>query len=253
MEDTTSQAMQPAPASPTLPGPGAMLQQAWDMFKTHWKTLLGITLVGWLLMAIIALIFFGSEILLSRNLQSPEVISPSGITFFIGLVLVFMIAIIQQAALVYKVGVDNNAGIMQSIRGGLQRAAAFFIAGLLGGIAIILGFILLIIPGIIVLVWFALAGYVVVIEGASGIQGLQRSKELVKGYWWATFGRILFWIIIAILVSIVTGLISSVSEPLGSIVNSLISLLITPLAVIYMYLLYRSLKQIKGSPDNSTV
>jgi len=52
---------------------------------------------------------------------------------------------------------------------------------LLQMLAIMGGFILLIIPGILFSFWFALASYTVVIEGESGRAALSRSKKLMKG------------------------------------------------------------------------
>ena len=48
-------------------------------------------------------------------------------------------------------------------------------------LAIMGGFILFIIPGIIFAFWFSLSSHVVVIEGKSGFAALGRSKQLMKG------------------------------------------------------------------------
>lgn len=57
----------------------------------------------------------------------------------------------------------------------------------LTGTLIILGFILLIFPGILMAIIFSLAIPAMVIEDLSVLDGLRRSKELTDGMWWKTF------------------------------------------------------------------
>ncbi len=56
------------------------------------------------------------------------------------------------------------------------------------GLIIATGFILLIIPGIIFLYWFALAPYVLVDQDLGVIESLKKSRELVKGKFWEIIG-----------------------------------------------------------------
>lgn len=53
--------------------------------------------------------------------------------------------------------------------------------------AVIVGLVLFIVPGILVFVWFALAGPVVEIEGRSVRGALSRSLSLVRGNFWLVF------------------------------------------------------------------
>lgn len=62
---------------------------------------------------------------------------------------------------------------------------------ILSGLVVWGGFILLIIPGIIVSVYLYMAQYAFVAEDMRGMQALRRSHELVSGYWWAIAGRLL--------------------------------------------------------------
>ena len=54
-------------------------------------------------------------------------------------------------------------------------------------IAVAIGFIALIIPGLILFTWFALAGPVVELEGAGVRAAFARSRRLVKGHFWTVF------------------------------------------------------------------
>jgi hypothetical protein len=52
---------------------------------------------------------------------------------------------------------------------------------ILVGLIVLLGFLLLIIPGIIFSLWFLIVGPVVILEGVGGTKALGRSRELMRG------------------------------------------------------------------------
>jgi hypothetical protein len=78
-----------------------------------------------------------------------------------------------------------------ALRYGCQRFGSLLWLGILSGLATLLGVLALIVPGVYVIVAFSVAAPVVVIEGHRGMVALQRSRELVKGRWWATLGALL--------------------------------------------------------------
>lgn len=53
------------------------------------------------------------------------------------------------------------------------------------------GTLFLIIPGIIFLVWFSFAPFVIIFEEKRGLSALWRSKEITKGKFWQIWGRII--------------------------------------------------------------
>src|SRR3954447_25433854 len=63
-------------------------------------------------------------------------------------------------------------------------------AGLLAGLGIAVGLVLLIVPGLILLTWWALIAPVVVIERPGVGAAFGRSRELVRGNGWRVFGVI---------------------------------------------------------------
>ena len=54
-------------------------------------------------------------------------------------------------------------------------------ASILAGLVICLGFVLLIVPGVIWALWFMLVSSVAVLEGIGGSRALGRSRELMRG------------------------------------------------------------------------
>ncbi|MEI7620300.1 MAG: hypothetical protein WCJ57_01890 [Candidatus Falkowbacteria bacterium] len=128
----------------------------------------------------------------------------------------------------------------------------FFGLSLLTGILVFLWTLLLIIPGIIFGVFYCFASYLLIFEDVKGMNAIKRSKALVTGYWWAVFGRTMFAILVAMLASFVLSIpFIFLSE--GSILYTIYSLLqniawavVTPIFMIFTYLMYKDLRHIKG-------
>jgi len=114
------------------------------------------------------------------------------------------------------------------------------------GIVTMIGFALLIIPGIIFSVWFAFSYYVLLFEGKTGIDAMKASKAYVKGRWWAVFGRFAFIVLVSIIFSVVFGGVSSmVGETAGTIASSFLSMvlnfILVPVTIAYSFLIYKDL------------
>jgi uncharacterized membrane protein len=70
-----------------------------------------------------------------------------------------------------------------------EGLGAYIVATILFGLAFLLGFILLIVPGIIVLIVWQFFGYVIVENPqTSATEALRRSAEITKGHRWELFG-----------------------------------------------------------------
>ena len=58
----------------------------------------------------------------------------------------------------------------------------------IAAIGIAAGFVLLVIPGIYLAVRLFFVPQTVVIERARGLDALRASSDIVRGFWWRTFG-----------------------------------------------------------------
>lgn len=77
-----------------------------------------------------------------------------------------------------------------------KRIFALIVTNILAAIILLLWSLLLLIPGIIFMVYYAFVEQIVILEDKSGMNALNRSKELVKGRWWTlAILLLLFWII----------------------------------------------------------
>jgi hypothetical protein len=90
------------------------------------------------------------------------------------------------------------------------------------------GFVLLIIPGIIVAVYISLSQIVLAAEGKKGMAALMRSRELVSGNWMTIFLKIvgvqLLYLLTVVLFGVVVGLTATyfTNEAFGEFVTNLL-------------------------------
>jgi hypothetical protein len=120
-----------------------------------------------------------------------------------------------------------------------------FAVGIVAGIAIAIGFVLIIVPGLYLLTIWAVVAPVIVIERAGVFASLGRSRELVKGNGWQVFGVIVVLFLIGLILGVVLGAITaSVADSLvGRSIAQLISrVLVGPLSGIAAAVLYFQLK-----------
>lgn len=108
---------------------------------------------------------------------------------------------------------------------------SYVIAVLLTGICVIIGLILVIIPGIIIGLMLAFVKLIVVDQKLGPIDAMRESARLTKGYRWELFALILLLLLLNIL----------------GVVCLLIGLLVTvPITMLSMVHAYRTLHKLKG-------
>jgi hypothetical protein len=141
--------------------------------------------------------------------------------------------------------IQNNAlTVMESYKQSMPFFLRYIGLSIVMSVLLFLGFLILIIPGIILSVWFAFSSFVLVVERAGIIDSIKKSREYARGHWWAVFGRILLLGLAMLVISmIISGL--SVAMPFGILATALVAaftMLLAPFAVAYMYLMYQDLK-----------
>lgn len=155
----------------------------------------------------------------------------------------FVLNILMGIAIVKAL--DNRA---LTIKGAYSAALPFFLPyiglTIVSGLVLMVGFILFIVPGIILSVWFAFAFLVLVLENTGIIDSMKRSREYVRGRWWAVFGRLMFMTLVAILWSILVGIVSTMLPGviLSGIMEIVLMVLIAPVVFAYIYLMYQDVK-----------
>jgi hypothetical protein len=126
----------------------------------------------------------------------------------IGVVVMMVSAFVLQGALT-RAAVDDLSGSGVKFGAALGDGFRYFfpllIVGILVTLGIYIGLILLIIPGVILALRWAITAPVVVIERDGPTRSMGRSAELTEGHRWAIFGLFLLFLIAAWIMQIVVG------------------------------------------------
>jgi hypothetical protein len=212
-----------------------VLDEAWQMYKKFAAHLLAIAFV----------IYVGAAIL-------EGLLALAGtVGFWLGFVVSVVAAFLLQATLVKAVQDVRDGRADMSIRETVSAALPYIwpVAGasILAAIAISIGLLLLIVPGLFLITIWAVIVPVIVIERSGVLASFGRSRELVRGRAWHVFGTLVLVYLIMLVVNIVLGLVfRALPHVLGSGLSAIISgTLISPFLALVVTLVYYRLV---GSP-----
>jgi hypothetical protein len=171
------------------------MSEAWNYYKTHFRHLVAIAFVVYVLIAFLALLL--TVLLGWVGVVLGALISLAGV-FWI------------QGALVIALDDVRDGRADLSVRETLERVRprlnTLTLAGLLAAIAITVGLVLLIVPGLVLLTFWLLIVPVIMLEGAGVTRSFGRSYELVRGHGWSVFGVIILTVLVLVLVNILVGI-----------------------------------------------
>ncbi len=236
----------PSPTpSLSLPEVGELLRESFQIFKNRiWVFLLLmliILLVPFLFILPFAIFFFSLGLVQDRI---PDFLFiPLTVFGILMAVIAFLVMVVINLwaglSLLYAIKErDQKIGIKESLAKGWPKIISYLWISILAGFITIGGYLLLIVPGIILAIWFSLAAFVLVSEGLKGMNALFRSKQLIKGFWWQVFWRFLVLNIIIFLIGLIVGFIPFVGR--------FIILFTVPFSMIFGFLIYENLKKLKG-------
>ncbi len=120
--------------------------------------------------------------------------------------------------------------ILSSIKCGVRRFLPLLGACSLAGLALVLGLVLLIVPGLIVATWYFVVVPVCVLEGLGPTDSLRRSAALSRGVRWRLFGLA---VILAVAGAVGAACTHIAQEEIGGIWAAAINVLVTTGAGIF--------------------
>jgi hypothetical protein len=142
----------------------------------------------------------------------------------------------------------NAPSLLRSYRKVFRLFGRMFTASMLQLIFIIIGFVLLCIPGIIAMLWFIFTPCIVVIEGLGGLAAVKRSKAIGQSYNWRNLGVFALVIVIAfvayviLLIPLLLLFPDAANRFVGRFFNNIFQLLGTPLGIVSIVLMYYDLR-----------
>ena len=146
--------------------------------------------------------------------------------------------------MVVELVADVQDGRRDASPGQLLRAVTpvlgqLILVGIVAGIGIVVGFILIIVPGLFLITIWSVAAPVVVLEHPGAFAALRRSREMVSGNGWQVFGVILvLYIVVAVVSFILEAAAESAGSGAGIVVRVIVGVLTAPLAALAASVLY---------------
>jgi hypothetical protein len=196
-------------ANPT----SGVISEAWELYKRHYNHLIpvaavvyvGIAVLSALLVAILSV--FGALV--------AAVLSIVGVFWVQG-------ALTRAVQDIRDGRADLSIG--ETFRSVQDKIGSIGGASLLAGLGILIGLILLIIPGLFLMTIWSLIVPAIVLENVRALDSFGRSRALVKGNEWNVFGVVVLTFLILFAFGLVLGLILS---PLHASVQSFLSNIIS--------------------------
>jgi hypothetical protein len=132
---------------------------------------------------------------------------------------------------------DNSVGELLSAA--TPYVGTLILNGILAGIAITIGFVLIIVPGLILLTIWAVIAPSIVVEDQSVFGAFGRSRELVRGNGWSVFFAIVLAFLIVFVVSLIAGVIgASIGDAGRVILQTIANVLTAPVAALVSSILF---------------
>jgi len=193
---------------------GPVFSRAWDIGLRNAPMFVIVTAVA------------GLPSLLAFLFGTPPVTSPGPVAVMsvLSFIMRLILGTISQAVLAYAMFQDMRGRpvhLGEAVRKGLARFFPILGLAILSSIVIGLASLLLLVPGVMLAVRWAVALPVCVVEGLGPIASMERSAVLTRGHRWKVFAILLLMVIIGALAGwIVAAVFRSLAGPLAGALAS---------------------------------
>ena len=148
---------------------------------------------------------------------------------------------------------DQSLGAVQAVGIGFTRLGRAVIAAVLSTLLVVVGLVLLLVPGIFYLGALCLWPVAMYADNAGAIQSLRVSRELVRGHWWRASSILSVSGLIVLGFSVVSGLVAglfaaiwgaqySAAQDLIQLATALADVVVLPMVPATLVALNRDLK-----------
>jgi hypothetical protein len=167
--------------------------------------------------------------------------------------LVGLIATWIFTAMVVELVSDLRDGKRDATAGQLVRAVVpvigqVMVVAIVAAIGVLVGFVLFIVPALVLITYWSVAVPVIVVERPPGLAALGRSWELVRGNGWQVFGVIvLFVVALSLFVGGIDYAAESAGTGAGLAVTVVLGVLTQPIPALGAAVLYFALRD-RGTP-----
>ncbi len=214
--------------------PGAVVRRIWEIYRDQFSVLVSTAVLLYALQFVIYLVL------------------PTAV----GIVLVLLfwaLSILYQGMVVELVQDVQDGRRDHSVRELMRSVEPVFgpliLVSILFGIGLAIGFVLLIIPGLILLVLWSVVAPVTVLERPGVFAAFRRSRELVRGNGWDVFGVIVIVFVVVFVISIVAGVAASGLGAVGrALVQWAVNSALAPVTALSASVMYFALRGAHPEP-----
>lgn len=149
--------------------------------------------------------------------------------------------------------IGRSIDVGDSYRAALSRLGGLIVLSFLIAIIVGIGFVLLFVPGVILLVFLSMAVPAFIVERRSVSESMSRSWNLVSGSWWHVLGAI---VVAAIISGVVSGILGAIGGDsfIGTWIFSAIAATLTaPFFALVSVILYVDLRARREGLDTATL
>jgi hypothetical protein len=149
----------------------------------------------------------------------------------------------------------GKGNLQESFNFAVSKLPSLLVASIITGVVILVGFLLLVIPGIILMIMFSLVVPAIIIEQKGAFDSLNRSSKLVSHRWFETFALLIVIVLIIVVISLTTSFVllpsyfyfaapsygNGVAFAIRLLINSIVSSFVSPILPLAETLLYYSM------------
>jgi len=189
---------------------GSAVRFGWETFKRRPWFFVGSSIVIAIAYIVAGAITSGINAALGGSAEDPTLVG-SAVNYVLGTLISMGVTAFYLAAH------DNPDAVELSALWHPQPFVKFFVASLLVTLAIVIGFVLLIVPGIIAMLFFMFSTFIVIDRELGPIEAMKESMRITAGHRWTLLGLIavLFLIVLAGMIALLIGLV--VAAPVASL------------------------------------
>lgn len=216
---------------------GEVLGEAWALYKAHWRHLLPLAAVFYVVISLATLVLsllfglFGALL--------------AGVGSLVGYF--WLAGALTEAVADIRDG-RADLSMQETFARVWPKVWTLLGAGILAVLGIAIGLVFLIVPGLVLLTWWSVISPAIVLEGKGAIESFGRSRELVRGRAWSVFTVVILTVLISIAIGIAISIAlvwlpDEVASFFGGLINGILTAPFVALAWTLVYFRLRSLEQ----------
>lgn len=227
---------------------GTILSRTFDLYGSHWRTMLTLAGVFAVIQALLQGIIASSDTTAAVVIAIVSVVPSIVLSFVLSGMFTLLVADIRDGRQ------DETLG--EIFGRTTPLLVPLILTSLLAGFFVVLGFIALIVGAIVVGVFLSLVGSVVMLENRAYMDAIKRSWSMVSGVFWPMLGLI---IVVAIIGGVANALINTVLTSLlpgaiGTVIAGAIAYTVTmPIQAMPPVLAYFQLREQEEPADDGAL